>query len=84
MLDAVAHPLRLRLVGIIASSPSGQACAGDLARILNVPESAVMAHLDALCHASLLSPPAFDTGPFRATGTARDLIGRLIPLVTSA
>jgi arsenate reductase len=47
-LKALADPLRLRMLSLIASSPSGEACVGDIATVAEVSQPTVSHHLKVL------------------------------------
>jgi ArsR family transcriptional regulator len=53
-LKALADPVRLRLVSIIATSPSGEVCACDLPDSLDRSQPTVSHHLGLLVTAGLL------------------------------
>ena len=53
-LKALADPVRLRLVSIIATSPNGEACACDLPDSLDRSQPTVSHHLSLLVAAGLL------------------------------
>jgi ArsR family transcriptional regulator len=54
VLKALADPVRLRLVSIIASAPSGEVCACDLPALLDRTQPTVSHHLTQLVRAGLL------------------------------
>ncbi len=54
LLKALADPARLRLVSIIASAESGEACACDLAEPLDRSQPTVSHHLGQLVQAGIL------------------------------
>lgn len=54
VLKALADPVRLRLVSIIAASPSGEICACDLPALLDRSQPTVSHHLTQLVRAGLL------------------------------
>jgi ArsR family transcriptional regulator len=54
LLKALADPARLRLVSIIAASPSGEACACDLPGLLDRSQPTVSHHLGQLVKAGIL------------------------------
>jgi ArsR family transcriptional regulator, arsenate/arsenite/antimonite-responsive transcriptional repressor len=54
VLKALADPVRLRLVSIIASAPSGEVCACELAAPLGRSQPTVSHHLSQLVSAGLL------------------------------
>jgi ArsR family transcriptional regulator, arsenate/arsenite/antimonite-responsive transcriptional repressor len=54
VLKALADPVRLRLVSIIASAPSGEVCACDLPALLDRSQPTVSHHLTQLVRAGLL------------------------------
>jgi len=47
-LKALADPLRLRMLSLIASSPRGEACVGDIASVAEVSQPTVSHHLKVL------------------------------------
>ena len=47
-LKALADPLRLRMLSLIASSPSGEACVGDIATVAEVSQPTISHHLKVL------------------------------------
>ncbi len=51
---ALADPIRLRLVSIIAASPTGEICACDLPALLDRTQPTVSHHLSILVKAGLL------------------------------
>ncbi len=53
-LKALADPVRLRLVSIIATSPTGEVCACDLPDSLDRSQPTVSHHLSLLVNAGLL------------------------------
>jgi len=53
-LKALADPVRLRLVSIIATSPTGDVCACDLPESLDRSQPTVSHHLTLLVNAGLL------------------------------
>lgn len=53
-LKALADPVRLRLVSIIATSPTGEVCACDLPDSLDRSQPTVSHHLTLLVNAGLL------------------------------
>lgn len=53
-LKALADPIRLRLVSIIATSPTGEVCACDLPESLERSQPTVSHHLSLLVNAGLL------------------------------
>ena len=54
VLKALADPVRLRLVSIIAASPTGEVCACELPGLLNRSQPTVSHHLSQLVHAGLI------------------------------
>jgi ArsR family transcriptional regulator len=54
VLKALADPVRLRLVSIIASTPAGEVCACDLPALLNRSQPTVSHHLTQLVRAGLV------------------------------
>ncbi len=54
VLKALADPVRLRLVSLIASSPGSEACACDLAEPLGRSQPTVSHHLSQLVSAGVL------------------------------
>lgn len=54
VLQALADPVRLRLISIIASTPSGEVCACDLPALLDRSQPTVSHHLSQLVRAGLL------------------------------
>lgn len=54
VLKAVADPVRLQLLSIIASSPSGEACACDLNGPVGLSQPTVSHHLKVLTEAQIL------------------------------
>ncbi len=55
VLKAVADPVRLQLVSIIASSPRGEACACDLNEPVGLSQPTVSHHLKILTQAEILT-----------------------------
>jgi ArsR family transcriptional regulator len=54
VLKALADPVRLRLVSIVAAAPSGEVCACDLPALLDRTQPTVSHHLTQLVRAGLL------------------------------
>lgn len=54
VLKALADPVRLRLVSIIAAAPTGEICACDLPALLDRSQPTVSHHLSQLLHAGLV------------------------------
>jgi ArsR family transcriptional regulator, arsenate/arsenite/antimonite-responsive transcriptional repressor len=54
VLQALADPVRLRLISIIASVPTGEVCACDLPALLDRSQPTVSHHLSQLVRAGLL------------------------------
>ena len=54
VLKAIADPVRLRLVSLIAASPSGEACVCDLNDAFDLTQATVSHHLKVLHVAGLL------------------------------
>ena len=54
LLKALADPVRLRLVSLIACSPDGEACACDLVEPMGKSQPTVSHHLSQLVKAGLL------------------------------
>lgn len=54
VLKALADPVRIRLVSLIASSPDGEACACDLPGAVDRSQPTVSHHLSLLVDAGLL------------------------------
>jgi ArsR family transcriptional regulator, arsenate/arsenite/antimonite-responsive transcriptional repressor len=54
VLKALADPVRLRLVSIIASAPTGEICACDLPALLDRAQATVSHHLTQLFRAGLI------------------------------
>ncbi|MET0789406.1 MAG: metalloregulator ArsR/SmtB family transcription factor [Cellulomonas sp.] len=54
-LKALADPLRLRALSLIASSPSGEACVLDISELTNVSQPTVSHHLKVLKDAGLVT-----------------------------
>jgi ArsR family transcriptional regulator len=54
LLKALADPIRLRLVSIIAASPSGEACACDLPDLLGRSQPTISHHLSQLVMAGII------------------------------
>jgi ArsR family transcriptional regulator len=54
VLKALADPVRLRLVSIIAAAPSGEVCACDLPALLQRSQPTVSHHLSQLLRAGLI------------------------------
>ncbi len=55
VLKAMAEPTRLRLLSIVASTPSGEACVCDLTTPVGLSQPTVSHHLKVLVDAGLLS-----------------------------
>ena len=54
VLKALADPVRLRLVSLIAAAPTGEVCACDLPALLDRAQPTVSHHLTQLVRAGLL------------------------------
>jgi len=54
-LKALADPLRLRMLSLIASSPNGEACVGDIATVAAVSQPTVSHHLKVLKSVGVLT-----------------------------
>nr|WP_306233877.1 metalloregulator ArsR/SmtB family transcription factor [Agrococcus sp. REN33] len=54
-VKAMADPLRLRMVSLIATSPTGEACVCDLAELTDVSQPTVSHHLKVLREAGVLA-----------------------------
>jgi ArsR family transcriptional regulator len=54
LLKALADPVRLRLVSIIAASPDGEACACDLPGLLDRSQPTISHHLSQLVMAGIV------------------------------
>ena len=54
ILKAIADPLRLRLLSMIATTPGGQVCACDLPALFNRSQPTMSHHLSLLVKAGLL------------------------------
>ena len=54
LLKALADPVRLRLVSLIASSPTGEACVCDLNDAFDLTQATISHHLKVLHSAGLL------------------------------
>ncbi len=54
MLRALADPVRLRLVSLVATSPAGEACACDLIGPVGRSQATVSHHLSQLVAAGIL------------------------------
>ena len=54
LLKALADPARLRLVSLIRSAPTGEACVCDLTEALGLSQPTVSHHLKVLTEAGLL------------------------------
>ena len=54
VLKAVADPVRLQLLSIIASNPNGEACACDLNEPVGLSQPTVSHHLKVLTQAGIL------------------------------
>lgn len=55
ILKALADPVRLRLVSIIATAPSGEVCACDLPSLVGRTQPTVSHHLGLLVRAGIIS-----------------------------
>jgi ArsR family transcriptional regulator len=55
LLKALADPVRLRLMSLIASSPGGEACVCDLTGAFDLSQPTISHHLKVLHEAGLLS-----------------------------
>ena len=54
-LKALADPLRLRMLSLIATSPNGEACVGDIATVAEVSQPTVSHHLKVLKDVGVLT-----------------------------
>jgi ArsR family transcriptional regulator, arsenate/arsenite/antimonite-responsive transcriptional repressor len=54
LLKALADPVRLRLMSLVASSPGGEACVCDLAGAFDLAQPTISHHLKVLHEAGLL------------------------------
>jgi ArsR family transcriptional regulator, arsenate/arsenite/antimonite-responsive transcriptional repressor len=54
LLKALAEPVRLRLMSLIASHPGGEACVCDLADVFDLSQPTISHHLKVLHEAGLL------------------------------
>lgn len=54
-LKALADPLRLRMLSLIATSPNGEACVGDVATVAEVSQPTVSHHLKVLKDVGVLT-----------------------------
>ena len=54
VLKALADPVRLRLVSIVATSPAGEVCACDLPALLDRSQATISHHLSLLVRAGLV------------------------------
>lgn len=54
VLKALADPVRIRLVSIIAAAPAGEICACDLPALFDRSQSTVSHHLSQLLRAGLI------------------------------
>lgn len=54
VLKALADPVRLRLISIVATAPSGEVCACDLPELLGRSQPTISHHLSALVRAGLI------------------------------
>jgi arsenate reductase (thioredoxin) len=54
-LKALADPLRLRMLSLIATSPNGEACVGDIATVAEVTQPTVSHHLKVLKDVGVLT-----------------------------
>ena len=54
VLKALADPVRLRLISIVASAPSGEVCACELPDLLGRAQPTISHHLSALVRAGLI------------------------------
>ena len=54
LMKALADPIRLRLLSLVANSPTGEVCACDLATPLGRSQPTVSHHLSVLTRAGLL------------------------------
>ena len=54
-LKALADPLRLRMLSLIATSPRGEACVGEIATVAEVSQPTVSHHLKVLKEVGVLN-----------------------------
>src|SRR5580704_10006684 len=55
LLKALAEPVRLRLMSLVASHPGGEACVCDLGEAFDLSEPTISHHLKVLYEAGLLA-----------------------------
>ena len=55
LLKAVADPVRLQLLSVIASAPEREACVCDMTRVVGVSQPTVSHHLKVLVEAGVLT-----------------------------
>ncbi len=82
VLGAIADPIRLGMLSIVAAHADGEACEAEIDEVfaLSVPSNA--AHLRALCAAGLLEPAARGAWTYyRVTATARRRVDLMLDRV---
>ena len=78
-LKALADPLRLRMLSLLAASPSGEVTAGDLASLTDVSQPTVSHHLKVLRDVGVLSAERRGTWVwYRITTRYRPAVGALL------
>lgn len=78
-IKALADPLRLRMLSLIAASPSGEACVCDLAELADVSQPTVSHHLKVLRAAGVLASERRGTWVYyRLEGAMRPVATALI------
>jgi ArsR family transcriptional regulator len=81
-LKALADPVRLRLVSIVATAPSGEVCACDLPDLLDRSQPTVSHHLSVLVDAEVLEREA--RGKWAWFRLRRERLGELSAVLAPA
>ncbi|WP_084038235.1 metalloregulator ArsR/SmtB family transcription factor [Demequina sp. NBRC 110053] len=89
VLKAVADPLRLRMLALIASAPDGEACVCDLSELAEVSGPTVSHHLKTLKDAGVVTSARRGTWVYYRVAedlvpTVRALMETLVPAVATA
>ena len=79
LLKALADPVRLRLMSLVASHPGGEACVCDLANAFDLSQPTISHHLKVLHESGLLDREKRGVWVYyQARGTALARLGALI------
>jgi arsenate reductase (thioredoxin) len=82
---SIAEPLRLRMLSLIAASPTGEACVCDLAELADVAQPTVSHHLKVLRDAGVLASERRGTWVYyRLEPSMRSVVASLVEGLRSA